>query len=271
MPDAKHLANAFDKFSEARLQNSTLEQIWQKSFGDEYAAAARPNAFYPQSVLDRIVGHSADVPRQGPKAQMLDVGCGHGLTSIYLARSMGLSLFSIDVSPASIQAAQDHTKQQVLSSSIEAKFWVADATSIDLLDASCAVVTCLDVMLYFPDKLAVVQEIRRVLQPGGVLAFTTWEQAGYNARLGTSQVQDHRKLLEEAGLMIELYTEVEYARETQDRVFQRILEHQDALKAEIGEEVTQMFVKMAHSGRAESAHRKYVFGIARRRESPAER
>lgn len=265
MADGKSLTNAFDEFSAARLSSPTLEQIWQESFGDEYARAARPNAFYPQTVLNKIVEHAAGLDKKGSKPRLLDIGCGHGLAAIYLAHRMGMGLFGIDVSPASIRAAQAHAKQQHVDSSVEAEFWVADATSTHLPDSSCAVATCLDVMLYFPDKLEAIREIYRVLQPGGMFAFTTWEQAGYNVRLEATQVQDYRELLEEAGLVVEVYVEVEGAREMQGRVFEGVLEYQEALSAEIGAEVTDLFIKMARGGQIESAGRRYVFGVGRKK------
>lgn len=264
MPEANDLASAFDKFSTARLQSPTLERIWQDNFRDDYAKEARPNAFYPQSVLDKIVKHGTTLPKQESGIRLLDIGCGHGLTGLYLARSMSIYLYGIDLSPASIEAAQGHAEQQDPNCDLDAKFWVADATSTGLPTSSCSVVVCLDVMLYFPEKKAALAEICRVLRPGGIFAFTTWEQTGYNPRLGASQVDDYRPLLNAADFTVKVYEGVEGARETQSGLFDSLVHHEAAVSAEVGAEVASMYAKMAQAGKAESAGRRYVFGIARK-------
>lgn len=258
MTTSSTVATSFDTFNSVRVHSIVLEDIWRKAYGDEYAADVRPNAFYPQSVLDHIVTASEDdIAWQ----KLLDIGCGHGTTGLYLAQHMKMQLLGIDISPVSIELA----KQNASNRKANAQFWVADASSTELQDQACAVVTCFDVLLYMPNQVAVVKEIHRILKPGGLFAFTTWEQNGYSKRLGTQQIGDYRSLLEGAGFEVQRYDVVEGAREQQNRVFEGIVGRQDELSEDIGEGPTSMYVKMASGANEESSKREYIFVIARRR------
>lgn len=251
------IAKAFDTFNRVRLQSTILEEIWQEAYGQEYAADAKPDAFYPLSVLDKIIATGGS---HVSGRALLDVGCGHGMTGLYLAQHLDMKLFGIDVSPASIELAQKNALNRGLST----HFWVAEASSTKLEDGTCAIVTCLDVLLYVPDKPSFFAEVYRILEPGSLFAFTTWEQKGYNARLGAQQVEDHRPLLKDAGFNVEYYEVVEGASEQQMRVFDGLTSRQDALREELGAEAASMFASMAKSAREESSQRRYVFGMARR-------
>lgn len=144
-----------------------------------------------------------------------------------------------------------------------AHFWVADASSTALEGGTCAVVTCLDVLLYIPDKAAFLKEMHRILEPGGLFVFTTWEQLGYSERLRAQQFNDYRPLLDQAGFDIQHYGEVAGFREQQSRVLDGLISHQDEISVDVGEEPATMFAGMAQSARKELDGRKYVFGIAR--------
>lgn len=263
MPNRGELAAAFDTFNRVRLQSPLLERIWREGFGDEYAEESRPDAFYPQSALEHII--EALGPRRTGQA-LLDVGCGHGLTGFYLARRLGMRLMGIDISPVSIQLARqniDHAASE-LNFRMNPEFWIADASDIGLPDGACGGVVCLDVMLYFPDKSATIREVARVLAPGGIFAFTTWEQSGFNPRLGAQQVQDFRPLLQQAGFSIVHYDLVDRSVELQTRVMQGLIANEDALRNEVGEQAASMLASMARSALRESSGRRYVLGIAQR-------
>jgi ubiquinone/menaquinone biosynthesis C-methylase UbiE len=241
------------------MQSPALEQIWKTGFGDTYPEEAKPNGFYPQSVLDQIIstfGESA-------KSQiLLDVGTGHGGTGVYLAKKLGMRLHGIDLSPEGIELAKKAAEAAGLR---DAEFWVADATSIDLNGGSCAAAAVsFDVLLFIPDKVAALKEIARVLKVGGLFAFTTWAQDGFNPRLKSEQVGDYRPLLWEAGFECLVYERLENAEASQKRTFDGLIAQESVLRDEIGEQATSMLVNMARAGLKESAERIYVFGIARR-------
>ena len=102
-------ATAFDTFNRLPPQSSVLEDIWRKAYTSSYPSEAQPNAFYPQSVLDDIIttttstiGKTSDT--DDPRT-LVDIGCGHGLTGLYLAKHLDMTLVGY-VSPASIALAK---------------------------------------------------------------------------------------------------------------------------------------------------------------------
>jgi ubiquinone/menaquinone biosynthesis C-methylase UbiE len=258
MSDPVTLAAAFDIFNRVRVQSLTLENIWKAGFGDQYAKDAKPNAFYTQAVLDQIVTALHSLESDGI---LLDVGTGHGGPGIYIARKLSMKLLGIDISPIGVEMAQNAARA---SGFTDAEFKIADAASTGLTDGSCAAAVCLDVMIYFPDKASALEEIVRVLKPGGMFAFTTWEQTGFNSRLGAKQVGDHRPLLRAAGFEVLVYNKMADAERAQLRMFQELIGHEKALREELGDETASMLVNMARSGQRESEGRTYVLGIARR-------
>lgn len=260
MATSRTIGERFDIFAPARLQSTVLEEIWERAFGEDYAADAKPNGFYSLSVLNRIVDATGLCQ---PSQYLLDIGCGYGMTSLYLAKRMGLKLYGIDVSMASIEMARVNATDR----NLETQFWVADATSSGLEEGTCAIITCLDVLLYLPDKVAALKEIHRILQPAGLFMFTTWEQEGFNQRLGAQQFEDYQPLLKETGFNVEHYDIVDGAHEQQSRVLDGLIERQDDLREDIGEEAASMFGRMAKSAKEELKGRRYVFGIAQRRET----
>lgn len=61
------------------------------------------------SALGRFLAAWLRVRRRiGPDTRLLDVGCGYGRDSAYLAAILGVSVLGIDLSPQAIEQATDH-------------------------------------------------------------------------------------------------------------------------------------------------------------------
>ncbi|WP_435348989.1 class I SAM-dependent methyltransferase [Haloarchaeobius sp. HRN-SO-5] len=101
-------------------------------------------------------------------ARVLDVGCGAGRTTAEL-HARGFDVTGVDISPEMIRAAR------ALFPEIDLR--VADATDLPFPDASFQYVLfsyCgLDYVYPEEDRLQALLEINRVLEPGGIFAFST--------------------------------------------------------------------------------------------------
>jgi SAM-dependent methyltransferase len=173
------LADQFDRAHRHRLQNRTLDHVWQLAYGDDYPAEVMPSAFYSLSALGRLVQGLG--PMEG--RTLVDLGCGHGLAGLWVAKQLGMNLIGIDQSPGGISLASAHAADMGLTD--RAKFQVGDVTSTGLADASCDAAISLDVLVFVEDKAAAIREIARILKIGGRFGFTTWEHAGY---FGTTEI-----------------------------------------------------------------------------------
>jgi SAM-dependent methyltransferase/spore maturation protein CgeB len=106
------------------------------------------------------------------RGRVLDIGCGHGDTTLLCARR-GLEALGVDIRPGSVARAlalrqQEHTWVQALVS-----FEVADAADLHLSDADFDTVLLGEVIEEHREASPILAEAVRVLRPGGRLALTT--------------------------------------------------------------------------------------------------
>lgn len=108
-------------------------------------------------------------------AKVLDVGCGVGGTSRYLAKSLGTdaSVTGITLSPNQVKRATELAVEQGVGN---AKFTVMNALEMDFPDNSFDVVWACESGEHMPDKEAYINEMMRVLKPGGKFVMATWCQ-----------------------------------------------------------------------------------------------
>jgi len=98
--------------------------------------------------------------------KVLDVGCGEGYGSAMLTER-AQHVIGIDKSEEAIaHAAAKYAQRNV-------EFRCACAEQLPFPDASFDVVVCLELIEHAKDHIAVMEEIRRVLKPGGVLILST--------------------------------------------------------------------------------------------------
>jgi methanethiol S-methyltransferase len=99
---------------------------------------------------------------------VLDLGCGGGFMSEALARR-GASMIGIDPAEKAVAIARRHAASQNLS----IKYLVGTGEALPLADGSMDYVVCVDVLEHVADLGEVINEVRRVLRPGGVFLFDT--------------------------------------------------------------------------------------------------
>jgi ubiquinone/menaquinone biosynthesis C-methylase UbiE len=126
-----------------------------------------------------------------PGQILLDLAAGTGETGFLAASRLEEDgrLISSDLAPQMVQAAERVAKELGVSN---AEFRVLDAERIELDDASVDGVLCRYSYMLTGDPLQALRETRRVLRPGGRVAFSTWGEPGRNPWMTFS-----------AGLMIE--------------------------------------------------------------------
>lgn len=103
-----------------------------------------------------------------PLLDLLDIGCGTGANLPMLASAAGREgrVTGIDFSPLALRFARDHL------ASLPVTLLQGDALHLPFDDASFDVVTMLDVLEHLSDDRRSLQEVRRVLRPGGAYVFS---------------------------------------------------------------------------------------------------
>ena len=93
----------------------------------------------------------------------LDVGCGDGISSFDLAR-YGVEVLALDISPEQIRQAADRAGREGIRN---VSFMIGDANALPVADDAVDTVLAYGSLHHFPEPERTVEEIARVLGPGG--------------------------------------------------------------------------------------------------------
>jgi len=140
-----------------------LETIRKETFGQDIGQ----NSWTTVEEYDRFISW-LDLRSEH---HVLEVASGSGGPARYLASSVNCRVTGIDANEAGVATATLGAANSDPANRIT--FEVADANSrLPFEDNSFDGLLCIDSMNHFPDRLKVLQEWRRVLQPGRRAVFT---------------------------------------------------------------------------------------------------
>ena len=99
---------------------------------------------------------------------VIDVGCGAGIDSIIASKMVGVTgrVIGVDMTPAMVEKAREGAKEAAVHN---VEFRQGFGESLPVTDSWADVVISNGVLNLFPDKLAGLQEMARVLKPAGRL------------------------------------------------------------------------------------------------------
>jgi tocopherol O-methyltransferase len=104
--------------------------------------------------------------------EILDVGCGIGGSSLYLAQKFNARAVGITLSPVQASRATERAQEAGLATDVQ--FQVADALDMPFADDTFDFVWSMESGEHMPDKEKFLQECYRVLKPGGTFLMATW-------------------------------------------------------------------------------------------------
>jgi ubiquinone/menaquinone biosynthesis C-methylase UbiE len=107
----------------------------------------------------------ASVPLQ-PGLEYLEVGCGTGAVTRFVAESYGFHAIGVDIDPEQLAEANKEA-----SGPADLRFEVADARALPYLDKSFDMVLSFMATHHIEDVDAALHEIARVLRPGGYFVY----------------------------------------------------------------------------------------------------
>ncbi len=126
--------------------------------------------YHPISLwlYDRAISDMLRFMEITPGETILDAGCGPGVHSIRVAKA-GMRVCAIDISKAMLQQAHLRAKSERVLDRIE--FHQKDLTELDFPDAHFNYVFSWGVVIHIPDAERALDELSRIIKPGGKLAL----------------------------------------------------------------------------------------------------
>jgi tocopherol O-methyltransferase len=141
-------------------------------------------------LIEELLRWSAYKSPETPK--IIDIGCGIGGSSLYLAEKLHGEVVGITLSPVQAKRAQERALAAGLSE--RATFKVANALDIPYPDNTFDLVWTLESGEHMPDKDKFLQECYRVLKPGGRMILATWCHRSTEGRAGALTLDETKHL-----------------------------------------------------------------------------
>jgi SAM-dependent methyltransferase len=152
----------------------TGQSEWGASFAK---ASTTAMSFYDEIMVPRWFEPWARLllDKLGPESgqAVLDVACGPGTVTRLAAQRVGPkgSVTGCDLSPAMLELARSKSS---IDGSATIEYLECPADALGVPDETFDLVTCQQGLQFFPNRIAALAEMRRVLRPGGKLGIAVW-------------------------------------------------------------------------------------------------
>lgn len=180
----------------------TVSQYYKSLWGDHihHGYWTQDNETKEQA-QQHLVEHLAGRAGIEPGSRLLDIGCGFGGSSLFLARTMGVSAMGITISPVQVKMANEAAAQQGL----DAHFDLMDAEEPHF-DECFDVLWSVESISHYHDRRRFFRRALPFLKAGGTFALTDWFK-----RPGLSNRQTRRFIRPiEESMFVELDTMTDY-------------------------------------------------------------
>jgi ubiquinone/menaquinone biosynthesis C-methylase UbiE len=125
--------------------------------------------FFVPALFQQWADHTLDAAHVQTGQHVLDIACGTGVVSRAAAARVGASgsVIGFDINEGMLAVAAHRSP--------EIEFRQGNASALPFEDARFDAVVCQFGLMFFPDRPLALQEMMRVLRPGGHLAVTVWD------------------------------------------------------------------------------------------------
>ena len=150
---------------DARLQLRVQRYGWDKA-ADHYER-------YWAEQLEPAQRRLLELATLAPGERVLDVACGTGLVTFPAAAAVGAngSVIATDISDVMVTRLREAAVRDGVANVLAERM---DAQALNCTDASFEVALCALGLMYVPDPLAALREMRRVVRAGGRVVVAVW-------------------------------------------------------------------------------------------------
>src|SRR5882724_537293 len=151
----------------------------------------------------QLIEHLAQLANIKPHLQILDIGCGFGASSLYLAEKFAASVTGITISPVQVEIA----KQAAAERHLDATFLLMDAEAMNF-GHQFDVLWSVESISHYQDLRNFFASAAKLLKPNGTFALTDWFKKD---QLTPAQTREFIDPIEK-GMFVDLQTMDDYAR-----------------------------------------------------------
>jgi SAM-dependent methyltransferase len=151
------------KSTYSNFQVDVTRKVRERTFGEDIGQTSWLTADEYRKFFQQLALGAGDA--------VLDVACGSGGPSLFMARTAGCHVTGVDVNEHGIAAATEAARDAGLTSRLT--FVHTDASQrLPFADASFDVILCIDAINHLRDRPQLLRDWHRVLRPGGRALFT---------------------------------------------------------------------------------------------------
>jgi SAM-dependent methyltransferase len=153
-------------------ENTPAEPKFEDSrFLDMQAALGITKHVGGYAATDELLSlcHIAQAAPEGQALEVLNVGCGIGVGSAYIAKKYGCHVTGVDISEKMIAWSRRRARESKVESLV--KFQAADVQALPFEADRFDVVFAESVLIFVEDKAQAIRECVRVTKPGGYVGL----------------------------------------------------------------------------------------------------
>jgi tocopherol O-methyltransferase len=117
----------------------------------------------------QLIEHLAQLANLKPGSDILDIGCGFGASSLYLAKNYNATATGITISPVQVEMAN----KAAATERLDAKFLQMDAEAMTF-QKQFDVLWSVECLSHLQDRERFFASAATLLKPGGIFALTDW-------------------------------------------------------------------------------------------------
>src|SRR3984885_7282458 len=180
------------------LVSAHFQELWGEHIHHGYWISGKETK---EEAQIQLIEHLVQAANIRPGSKILDVGCGTGGSSIYLAKRHKMEATGITISSVQVELA----KRAAAESGANAKFLLMDAEAMQF-EESFDAVWSVESASHYQDIAGFFASAAKVLKPNGTIALIDWFK-----KPNLNPAEYKKKIIPiEKGMLVELETMQEY-------------------------------------------------------------
>jgi tocopherol O-methyltransferase len=179
------------------------KKLWGNHIHHGYYVTGKESKEEAQENLIKLLTKKAEIK---DNSTILDIGCGIGATSIWLAKRYDARVRGITISPVQVEMAREMAEMEQLTKTPE--FLVMDADRLEI-DNNYDVLWAVEMISHLQERKEFFSRCAKILNKNGVMVIADWfKKEGLNK----NEIEEYIEPIEK-GMLVTLSTSKDYIKE----------------------------------------------------------